>query len=180
MPDPTASPDATSEEGATPGGEPTTTTEPSPSSAPDDGLGPTGRRALAELRHELKAVKKERDDLRDAGRSELEKAVGRADKAERERDSAIAEREARITELEREARARAAAAAAGIAEHWSRLRGDTAEELEEDAKSLAESFGGGGNSGPATTADLGAGPRPGAPATGSQGFSERIRRQARR
>jgi chromosome segregation ATPase len=179
MPDPAAAPEATSEAGAMPGGE-NSSTEPAKPTQPTDELGPTGRRAIAELRRELKQAQQERDDLRDAGRSELEKAVARADKAERERDARIAEKDARIAELEHEQLARTAAAAAGIAEQWHRLRGTTIEELEADARALLESFGRGGDSGQGTVADFGAGPRPPAPATGSAGFSERIRAQRRR
>lgn len=164
----------TAEPGATPG--PGATPEPPPSTTPpepeagktDQGeLGDAGRKALSEARLEAKRQKARADTLEaeqkkreDAEKSELEKVTG-------ERD----ELQTRITTLEREGRARSAAAEAGVPDLWDRLKGDTVEELLEDAKAIAERFG---RRVPGT--DLGAGARPG---TTTAGMNERIRRSAR-
>jgi uncharacterized protein YlxW (UPF0749 family) len=62
MPDPTSAAGATPEGGATPPAGESTESNGSATTA-DDGLGDAGRRALSEVRKELKAAQKERDDL---------------------------------------------------------------------------------------------------------------------
>lgn len=169
----TATSGATPDPGATPGA--------AQDAAGDSGrtdLGDAGKRALAEVRRELKAKDTqlaERDahiaELENAGRSELERT-----RADNERlTETLRQREARIAELERDSARRAAAAAAGIPDQWERLRGETDAELAADAKQLAEWRGATGQ-----TPDLGAGARPGGPATGTSGMSQRIRDRARR
>jgi hypothetical protein len=167
----TPDPAATAGGGSDPGTDETTTGDPRV-----DQIGDAGRRAIAELRKELKTIKTERDELAaaqqavaDRDKTELEKAQERATRAE-----------SRIAELEQETRARTAAAAAGIPDQWHRLRGSTDDELKADADQLAEAFGKRPGGGGLTPADLGAGPRPDAPATGSQGMNQRIRRAAGR
>lgn len=116
---------------------------------------------------DAKTARQELQQLHDAGKSELEKAAGRAERAE-----------TRLAELERDLLVTRVAAKHGVpAEDMDRLRGATEEELEADAKAFAKRYlraeepppdlGGGARSGPATAA-------------GSKGFSESIRRQAQR
>jgi hypothetical protein len=171
MPDPNSAAGATPEAGATPaaGNESTTTTTDT-----DDGLGEAGKRALAALRRELNEVKVERDTAltaqrarEDAERTELEKAV-------RDKEEVATERDTLRTKVMR----MEAAAAAGIPDQWQRLIGSTPEELAADAKSYAESLG--TTTETPTAADLGAGARPGTPATGRDGFNAAIRARARR
>lgn len=168
MADPNSSPGATPEGGAMPPEEgnngPT---------QPTEDLGDAGKRALADLRRELRSVQKERDDLatakrerEDGERTELEKAV-------RDRESVAGERDTlrdKVMKME-------AAIDAGIPDQWRRLIGSTTEELVADAKSYAEQIG--VNQEPERP-DLGSGPRGGGSATGAAAFNEAIRRRARR
>jgi hypothetical protein len=172
MPDPTSAAGATPEGGATPPAGESAESNGSATTA-DDGLGDAGRRALSEVRKELKAAQKERDDLaakvrerEDAEKSEIEKATSRADAAE-----------SRIKALEHEQLQVRVATEAGIAHLWRRLLGSNEAELKADADELKKSLPE-GSAGPGP--DLGAGPRPTAPATGSAAFSDRLRKQARR
>jgi hypothetical protein len=173
MAESTPNADATSDAGATPAG--VAEAVPAPTDAAD--VGDAGKRALAELRRELRETKAERDtlasakrDAEDAERSELEKAT-------RDRDEATS----KVGTLELKLRKMEAAINAGIPDQWMRLNGDTPDELDKDAKSFAESLGKTGEGGGgATPADLGSGPRPGAPATGRDGFNAAIRARARR
>lgn len=113
---------------------------------------------------EAKAARSELQGLQDQGKSELEKANGRAERAE-----------ARAIKLERTLLISAVAARHKLdPELASRLRGETEEELDADAKALAKRFPGHQEPPP----DLGGGARDGATPAGSQGFSDRIRRQA--
>jgi hypothetical protein len=170
MAESTPNADATSDASATPAG----VAEAVPAPTADE-LGDTGTRALAALRRELKEAKTERDALaaekraaEDADRSEL-------DLVKRENDELKATA-ARVLKME-------AAIEAGIPTQWMRLNGSTADELKADAKAFAASLGktddSNGGSG-ATPADLGAGPRPGTPATGRDGFNAAIRAKANR
>jgi hypothetical protein len=175
MAESTPTADATSDTGATPVG--VAEAVPAPETASD--LGDGGKRALAELRRELKDIRAERDELatakrvqEDAERSELEKAT-------RDRD----EHKTARTALELKVMKMQAAIDAGIPGQWMRLNGTDLDELTKDAKAFAESLGTGNasstNGNQATPAELGAGPRPGAPATGSAGFSQTLRERAR-
>lgn len=159
-----AMPDA----GATPAGEETPGTD--NGATPD--LGDAGKKAIDELRREVKTIRQERDELArvvkerdDAGKTELERLTAERD----ELRARVDELERGATERDRADRARAAATDAGIPEFWDRLRGETEEELKADAKAMAERFG--VTSSP--TRDLGAGARP-APSKGA-GMNERIR-----
>lgn len=116
---------------------------------------------------EAKAVRQELQGHLDQGKSELEKAASRAERAE-----------ARVVELERSLHVTGAAARHGIpAEHVHRLVGSTEEELDADAKALAKALRSATETPPP---DLGSGPRDAATAPGSKGFSDSIRRQAQR
>jgi len=145
-----------------------------------DDLGDGGRRALSDLRREVRAIAKDRDDWRtraekaeDAGRSDSERRDAELD---RYRDTDASQR-GRITELERDHLRRDAAEEAGLPRGWwKRLHGETADELAADAKSIAADLG----SVQRTAPDLGAGARPSGAATASQGMSDRIRDRARR
>lgn len=181
MADPTAEAGATPAPDATSGAEQETAASSSSREATSrDDVGDAGKRALAEMRRELKQIKQERDTLKaaadavaDAERSELEKATTRAEAAER-----------RTAELEHESLARTAAIEAGIPEWWDRLKGANADELASDAQKVAAGVGARSpeqQQQRVSTADLGAGAREqSTPATGSAGFSETIRRRARR
>jgi len=140
---------------------------------PDQGLGDAGRRALDDMRVALKKVTRERDELQTAQREREDAERTDLEKVTRERD----ELSARIQTLEHEGRARTAATEAGIPDLWDRLKGDSPEELVEDAKAMAERLG---QRQPGETVDLGAGARKPAPATGHAGMNERIRRSAGR
>jgi hypothetical protein len=178
MPDPTPTPGATPDPAATAGGgsEPTETTT-SSGATPEADVGEAGKRAIAEQRRATRAAEQRAAELEsrlktieDRDKSELDKA--------RERSASA---EARVAELEHETRARTAAAAAGIAEQWHRLRGSSDDELKADAEQLADAFGKRpGNGGGLTPAELGAGPRPNAPAKGHDAMNQRIRRAAGR
>jgi hypothetical protein len=114
---------------------------------------------------EAKAARSELQGLQDQGKSELEKANGRAERAE-----------ARAAKLERTLLISSVATRHRLdPELASRLRGETEEELEADAKALAKRFPGHQEQPPP---DLGGGARDSATPAGSQGFSDRIRRQA--
>jgi hypothetical protein len=174
MPDPTTAAGATPETGATPaagdpGGDPATTTT-------TDGLGEEGRRAIAELRRELKAAQRERDELKsaaqtraDAERSDVEKATARAEEAE-----------TRLAGLEHQSLQVRVATAAGIPQHWKRLVGKDEDELKADAEELKASLPTNGSGTTPAPGDLGAGVRTPAPATGSAAFSDTLRRRAKR
>lgn len=100
---------------------------------PKDGesLGEGGKRALASEREARKAAQR---DLA-AARETLEKLKAENDSLAKARDAAIAERDAQALVSARHT----AAAAAGLPAFWAdRLKGSTAEELEADAKALAE------------------------------------------
>jgi hypothetical protein len=176
MADTTPTADATSDASAMPAG----VAEAVPAPPGDADLGDGGKRALAELRRSVKELKTRNDELEaaqrtrdDADRTELEKATARGDEAA-----------TKASTLERTVLKMQAAIAAGIPDQWMRLNGDSADELEKDAKAFAESLGKGNGNGNgdtgATPASLGAGPRPGAPTTGSAGFSEVLRQRAKR
>lgn len=114
---------------------------------------------------DAKAARQELQGLQDAGKSELEKATTRAERAE-----------ARAAELERSVLISTVAAKHDLhPELVPRLKGDTEEELEADAKALAKQFPRQQETPPP---DLGAGPRDAATAPGSKGFSDQIRRRA--
>ena len=134
MPDPTATsgatpdPDATSGAGSTPD-----ETAASSSATHEPDVGDAGKRVIAEARRATRAAEQRASelearlkDIEDRDKSELDKARDRATTAE-----------TRVAELEHETRARTAAAAAGIADQWHRLRGSTEDELKTDAESLA-------------------------------------------
>ena len=172
MADPTPTPGATPEAGAMPAG----VAEAVPNPNGDADLGDGGKRALADLRRELKEVKADRDSLRDAQQAREDAEKSELEKATRDRDEAtskLSAAELKVLKME-------AAIDAGIPKQWMRLNGTTPDELKADAKTFAESLGHSSDeTPPATPADLGAGPRPGAPATGSAGFSARLREQSR-
>jgi uncharacterized membrane protein YqiK len=177
MPDPTPTSGATPDPAATAGGgsEPDDTSS-SSGATPDPDLGDAGKRVIAEARRATRAAEQRAAELEtrlsaieDRDKTELERARERSVKAE-----------TRVAELEHETRARTAAAAAGISDQWHRLRGSTEDELKADADSLAEAFGKRDEGSGLTPAELGAGPRPNAPAMGSQGMNQRIRRAAGR
>jgi hypothetical protein len=173
MSEPTpASEGATPSPGATPGAG--TTPAPATGATPigDGDLGEQGKRALAELRKERDDLRRQLQDRDDADKSELERERLAHERA-KER---LTERDTRIAELEMNERRRAAATAAGIPEQWQRLQGSTEDELAADAKKLAEWRGQPVRPAP----DLGAGARPGGPATGEPGMTELIRRKAGR
>jgi hypothetical protein len=174
---------ATPDAGATPGAE--QHVETTAGATPDGELGDAGKRAIAEVRRELRAAQTERDELRaqakeieDRDKSELDKARERAETAE-----------SRLTTLERESWARTAAAAAGIPGDWERLHGANEDELKTDAESFAKRYGTeaeraeleqrNSNGGSVSSAELGAGARAGT-ATGHGAMNERIRQSARR
>lgn len=123
-------------------------------------------RRARQAESELRAARQELQGLQDQGKSELEKAATRAQRAE-----------SRVAELERSLLVSSVATKYDLhPELVPRLRGETEEELEADAKALAKQF-------PRTTEtpppDLGAGARDGAAtAPGSKGFSDTIRRRA--
>jgi len=167
---------ATPDPGATPGAG---TTPDSSSATRDDGqgdLGDSGRKALADVRRELRAITADRDEARrriteleDAGRSELERKTGELERANARNVELEAENASlRLNDLKHEA-----AAGAGIPDLWKRLEGGTPEELAVDAKKLAERMGG------ATPPDLGAGARQGG-SGGPPAMNELIRRRAGR
>lgn len=89
------------------------------------------RRAAREAEKRAKAAEARVKEHEDAQKSEAEKTAERAEKAERERDEARAEL----------LRARVAARTGLPDELVDRLRGDTEEALEEDAKSLMAAMG---------------------------------------
>jgi hypothetical protein len=172
MPEQPAATGATPDPGATPEAVTPPADQAGQQDPAESDLGDAGKRALEDMRLQLKRITRERDELQkaqqereDAERSDLEKVT-------RERD----ELQGRIGELEHEGRARTAATEAGVPDLWDRLKGTTAEELAEDAKAMAERLG----QRPAQSPDLGAGARQPAPAGGHAGMNERIRRAARR
>jgi hypothetical protein len=172
MADPSADAGATPAPDATSGEQTPTTSETTSRTPPADDLGDGGKRAIDALRRENRALQRERDALsqaqrerEDSERTELERAQAK-----------LSESEARISELEHEQRARAAASRHGIPDLWDRLKGSTPDELDDDAKSIAERMGPAENGGSSTTRpDLGGGPRPPAPARGSAAYRERRR-----
>jgi hypothetical protein len=88
----------------------------------------TASRRARQAEAEAKAARQELQGLQDAGKSELEKANTRAERAE-----------ARAAELERSLLTSSVASRHGIPpEHVHRLIGTTEEELETDAKALAK------------------------------------------
>lgn len=126
--------------------------------------------ALSREKRELeRRAAKAESELRkrdDAERTELERATARAEEAEAR--AGQAERQVLVGKVAREHQLPPELAEA--------LRGDTEDELVEHAKRLAKFVPTNGEPSP----DLGSGPRPGVPATGSAGFSDTIRRRARR
>jgi hypothetical protein len=139
---------------------------------PQGDVGDAGKRALAELRRDLRTKDTALQEatariaeLEAGQRSETENL-----RADNERlKGELGDREQRLGRLELDAQRRSAAAAAGIPEWWERLQGSTPEELETDAKQLAERLH---PQRPPT--DLGQGARPGAQPTG---MTELIRRK---
>ena len=120
-------------------------------------------RRARQAESEAKAARQELQGLQDAGRSELEKATSRAERAEQ-----------RAAELERSLLVSSVAARHKIpTEHVHRLVGDTEEQLDADAKALAKLL-----HHEEPPPDMGSGPRPAATAQGSKGFSDQIRRRA--
>jgi len=173
MPESPPATGATPEAGATPAAEePQTPPEGGEQEAQPSELGDAGRRALEDMRLQLKRVTRDRDELAKAQRDREDAERTELEKVSAERDDL----QQRVSALEHEGRARTAATDAGIPDLWDRLKGDTPEELTEDAKSMAERLG----QRPGGVTDLGAGARPAAPATGHAGMNERIRRAARR
>lgn len=178
MADPTPTPGATPEGGATPPAGVAEAVEPNGATNGDE-LGEGGKSAIAALRRDLRALKSERDDLAsrvrehdDAEKSELEKAVAARDEA----TGRVGDLELRMLKMQ-------AAIDAGIPTQWKRLDGSTADELAADAKEFAKSLtqeAEGEQQTGATPAVLGAGARPGAPATGRDGFNAAIRSRVRR
>lgn len=181
MADESARSDATSDSAATAGDEQQQQQQ-QQQQTPDAGeLGDAGKRALADLRRQNREVQTERDELaqrlrviEDADKSELEKAQTTLGQHEQ----TIAARDARIVELEREMLARAAAADAGIPNHWARLRGASEDELKADAEALAVDMGRAATT--SSSAELGAGARASGPATGHDGMNQLIRGTRRR
>jgi hypothetical protein len=174
MADPASPSGATPEAGATPAGVAEAVPPPE-----GDELGESGKSAIAALRKELRTLKGERDDLAsrvrehdDASKSELEKAVAARDEA----TGRVGDLELRMLKMQ-------AAIDAGIPTHWKRLDGSNADELAADAKEFAKSIPqqtGDEQQTGATPATLGAGARPGTPATGRDGFNAAIRARVRR
>jgi hypothetical protein len=173
MPEQTTATDATSEADATSAAEhddDSSSEQHDESTTPGEDLGEGGKRALEAMRLELKranaradALESEKREREDAERSDLERVTHERDDLQK-----------RVATLEHEGRARSAAAEAGIPDLWDRLRGDSADELAEDAKAMAERFGQ-----RQTARDLGAGARESsAPAKGNAAMNERIRRAA--
>lgn len=123
-------------------------------------------RELRQAQGQLRTAQRALQELEDAGKSELERASTRAERAEQ-----------RVAELERNQLVSAVAARHSLPpELAERLRGETEQELEADAKALAKLM-------PGETPDpgaLGAGARSAAATGGSRGFSEQIRQRARR
>lgn len=104
-----------------------------PDTPPDTGDEAAKWKALAKKHeNEAKKLRKERDDLDNAGKSELEKAADRATDAEKRASAS----EARALRLEIAAEKGLSAKQAG------RLVGESREDLEADADSLLEEFGG--------------------------------------
>jgi hypothetical protein len=116
--------------------------ESSSSQEPDglEGLPPQTRDELRRLRGEARAMRRERNTLRD----EL-KQISDRDKTEEQRTrEALATAEGRATRAEGELLRFRVAAEVGLSAEWAdRLRGETREELETDAKALLERVNGG-------------------------------------
>jgi len=180
MADPAAESGATPDPGATPGAENNPHNGEGTGRDPDPTLGDGGKRAIAELRRELRSISKERDELRSAEQERQNAERTEVERLTAERDDL----QTRIAALESQTLAREVAAEKGIPHAWHRLRGKSKEELEADADAFKEENGikdeDPGRPGGGTVADLGAGPRSGSTATGSQGMSDAIRRRARR
>lgn len=73
----------------------------------------------------------------DAAEAERQKAQGEWEALARKHEAKAAELAAKLQQVEFDQQRRDAAQAAGIPDFWERLRGETAEELAEDAKALA-------------------------------------------
>lgn len=157
------------------------TPDPSPQTPDGTGtadLGDAARQAISAVRRELRAATEERDaalarvqSYEDATGTELEQLrtkLGRADKR-------VNDLEAENSALHRRIAASGAAAKYGIPDLAERLQGSTPEELDEDAKALAERM----SAAARTSPDLGAGARPSGSA-GSSEMDQLIRAKARR
>jgi hypothetical protein len=94
-------------------------------------------RALDSERTARRDAERQLRELQDAGRSDLEKAIARADRAESERDDA----NRKVERMEWEALARQVAGEAGIPTLWDRLRGDDLRALRADATRLRQEVG---------------------------------------
>jgi hypothetical protein len=169
---------ATPSDGATPPADPSSqSTGATPST--DDDLGDAGKRALAELRRQLKdrdSAIADRDArlkaLEDRDKTELERVTGDLATVTAERD----ELRAQVATFEQSTLKQRIAADAGIPQWWQRLHGATEEELLADAKQIADQLGAQPNG---ATPDLGAGARSGA-ADPRSGMDQLIRRGAGR
>jgi hypothetical protein len=173
----TATSGATPGEGATPGAE-SDPQDPSTVSS-GDGLDDGGKKALSELRRELRKQAQSHEDkdrriaeLEDAQRSDSERRDVELGRLRDENSTLRATNE----KHERDEARRRAATQAGIPDLWDRLIGDDDEALAADAKTMAERLG----ASPAPPRDLGAGARPGGTVTGTSGMDRRIRDRARR
>lgn len=185
MSEATATGDATSPSGATPDAGNDLDGAGATLRTGGDDLGDAGKRALAEVRKELRtrdAALAERDariaELENAGRSELERKTADVDRLTAtlgERDARIAELEAQLADLDRNELRRDVASKAGIPDLWQRLNGATEQELAADAAALAERIGVGGR-----TPDLGAGARPGGTPSGGMDALLRQKMEGRR
>lgn len=163
---------------------PDTSQPPSSSSLVDDldtdALGDTARRAVANLRREHRAAVdrltadrdaalaklQEHEDAQGTEVEQLRSKLGRVEKENAYLKQQLTERDISIA-------ARDAASKFGIPEFADRLHGTNAEELEADAKQLADRVN------PGRSADLGAGPR-GDGTAPTTGMDQLIRQKARR
>lgn len=138
--------DGGSPAGADPSGAPAGGNEPAGNDG-EEQLGDPGKKALQSERDARKAAEKLASDrearikeLEDAGKSADEKErerVANLEKSDRDKDSAIAERDAKLLRYE-------IAAAKGLdLKAALRLQGSTREELEADADEFSKSFGSG-------------------------------------
>lgn len=174
MADPASPSGATPEAGAMPAG--VAEAVPPPEGGDETDLGDAGKRALAQVRRELRTITSERDELSRAARERADAEKSEIEKVTAARDEATG----RVQSLELQVLKMDAAIEAGIPAHWKRLDGSNADELLADAKEFAKQLTTTEGEDGATPADLGAGPRPGTPATGRDGFNAAIRARARR
>ncbi len=93
----------------------------------------TADQLQAELKKKNSEARNLRDRLKDA-----EAQIAAAAQAQADAEAKAAEATALLARMQRDQQRRDAAQAAGIPLLWERLKGETAEELEADAKALAE------------------------------------------